>query len=48
MNKIISKLKFKSNNNSDKYEINIIQNNAIFTKESKIGNHLLDFYYLVL
>lgn len=33
-------------NNKEKYKIKVIQNNAIFIKESK--SYLLELYYLIL
>lgn len=43
---MMSKLEFKSNDNSKKYEVEIICNSIVYNKELKSG-YFLGLYYLI-
>ena len=47
VDKTTSRLKFKNEGNSKKYEVETICESEIYTKESDSGHHLLGLYYLV-
>ena len=47
VDKEVKQMEFNTGNNGEEYKVEVIRDNAVYTRESKSG-HLLGLYYLVL